>query len=127
MMMQAKSVMLVDDEPELLTVMTLMLEAQGFVVHGFTDPGKALAFAKNGIDCSVIVCDIRMPIMNGFQLVRAVKNIHPEIKVILITAFNIHEKEWQKTLPSTEVNQFMIKPFDMSDLVESIEMCAPVH
>ena len=125
--MQANSVMLVDDEPELLTVMTLMLEAQGFVVHGFTDPEKALAFANDGIDCSVIVSDIRMPIMNGFQLVRAVKKIHPEIKVILITAFNIHEKEWQKTLPSTEVNQFLIKPFDMSDLVESIEMCAPVH
>jgi len=102
-----------------------MLEQSGRIVHGFTDPEKALNHATDCKECGIIVSDVRMPIMSGFQLVRAVKKVHPEIKVVLMTAFEIQQKEWQKTLPSTEVDQFLTKPFKIAELAEAIEKCAP--
>lgn len=117
------NVLVVDDEVDIINIITMMLEKHGYVVHGFTEPEKALAYAN---ECGIIVSDIRMPDMNGFQLVRAVKKINPDIKVILMTAFEINQKEWQKSLPSTEVDAFLLKPVRVSELLEVIEKCAPV-
>jgi len=124
-MMQAKSIMLVDDERDTITVITEMLEKQGYSVHAFTDPEKALAHAKDCRDCGIIVSDIRMPGMNGFQLVRALKKACRDMKVVFMTAFEIYMREWQKVLPSTEVDQFLQKPVRMIQLAEVIERCAP--
>lgn len=124
----AKQIMVVDDEPDLLMVLTTMLESKGYRVHGFIDPIKASTHVKDCKDCGILISDIRMPTINGFQLVRAVKKVRPDMKVVLMTAFEIHEKEWQKTLPSTEVDHFLTKPFDSATLVEAIEKCsALVH
>lgn len=117
---------MVDDEPDIVYVMRQHLEKQGYVVHGFTDPEKALVHAKDCKDCGVIVTDIRMPVMNGFQLVKAVKKMRPEIKVVIMTSFEIHMKEWQQIMPSTEVDQFLTKPFSELQLVKAIEKCAQV-
>jgi len=123
--MRTKSIVLVDDERDTITVMTEMLEKQGYAVHGFTDPEKALSHAKDCKECGIIVADIRMPGMNGFQLVRALKKSRRDMKVVLMTAFEIYKSEWQQVLPSTEVDQFLLKPVKMSQLAEVIERCAP--
>jgi DNA-binding NtrC family response regulator len=122
----AKAVIVVDDERDIVSVIRQHLEKQGYLVHGFTDPAKALAHAKDCKDCGVIVSDIKMPIMNGFQLVEAVKEVRPDMKVVVMTAVQINKKEWQNTLPSTEVDEFLIKPVRMSQLIEAIERCARV-
>jgi DNA-binding NtrC family response regulator len=122
-MAQQLNILLVDDEPDIVNVITMMLEQHGHVVHGFIDPIKALAHPKKS---DVIISDVRMPGMNGFQLVKAAKKINPALKVVLMTAFEINKNEWQKTLPSTEVDQFLLKPVRASQLIEVIEKCAPV-
>ena len=121
--MRTKSIMLVDDERETVTVMTDMLEKQGYAVHGFTDTEKALAHAKDCKECGIIVSDIRMPGMNGFQLLRALKKSRRDMKVVIMTAFEINKSEWKQVLPSTEVNQFLRKPVRMFQLAKVIEKC----
>lgn len=123
--MLAKQVMAVDDEPDLLTVMTAMLEGKGFQVHGFGDPVKALAHVNECNECGVVITDVRMPTMNGFQLIRAIKNVRPDMRVVLMTSFEINKKECQQTMPSAEVDQFLTKPFSAAQLVVAVEKCSP--
>lgn len=119
-------VLVVDDDHDLLAVTKMTLERNGYVVHGFTDPVEALTHGKDCKECGIVITDLRMPVMNGFQLVRALRESHPDIKVVLMTAHEINQVEWQRTLPSTKIDQFLTKPFDTIKLVEALEKCVPL-
>jgi DNA-binding NtrC family response regulator len=121
-----RDVMVVDDEPDLLTITTKMLETDGYKVHGFGNSVKALEHVEtNGCnECSFLVSDIRMPTINGIELAKRIKKLRPEMKIILMTAFEIHKNEWQKTLPSAQVDEFIQKPISTRELVEAIKKCA---
>lgn len=65
-------VLLVDDEPDIVSVLKQGLKLKGFVVDGSTDPLKALEkFQPDYYD--IVVSDIKMPIINGFQLCRKIR------------------------------------------------------
>ena len=113
----------VDDEPDLLYVTTSMLQRNGYQVYGFTDPVKALEHVIEYEECSVVISDVRMPVMNGFELVRGMKEQRPQIKVVLMSSFDLHHREWQQRMPSTGVDQVLKKPFSMSQLIEAVEKC----
>lgn len=115
--------MIVDDDRDVVTVMKKALEREDCQVHAFTEPVKALAHAKDCKQCGIVVTDVRMPGMNGFQLVRALKELRPDVKVVVMTAFQINSEEWQRILPSTKVDQFLIKPVTVSKLLATIEKC----
>ena len=121
MRMVAKQVMVVDDQEDIVTVLTQMLKRQGYQVHAFTKPLEALSHAEECKECKVVVSDVRMPEMNGFQLVRALRTFRPDMKIVLMTALEISAKEWQLALPSTKVDQFLTKPFSVDTLVQAIE------
>ena len=117
--------MLVDDEPDLLAMTTKMLQGEGYKVHGFTNPITALSREDDGKDCSLVISDIRMSRMSGFELVRRLKDVNPEMKVILMTAFKIDLKEAQMVLPSTKVDAFLNKPFKTAELMQAIKDASP--
>ena len=64
----------------------------------------------------VVVTDIRMPRMNGFELYRKIKEKNPSMKIVFITAFEINKEEFSNVLPSIEVKDFIIKPISMTNL-----------
>jgi YesN/AraC family two-component response regulator len=66
------------------------------------------------------VSDIRMPALSGIQLARKVKEINPNVKVVLMTAFEIRGDEFSKVFPSTSVDGFIQKPFGIRDLTNKI-------
>ena len=68
-----------------------------------------------------MIADIRMPQMNGFEVARAVKEIRPDIKLAFITAFDINKSEFEKVLPSTNVDAFITKPVNPSTFAETIK------
>jgi CheY-like chemotaxis protein len=64
----------------------------------------------------LVLTDIRMPRMNGFELYRKIKEKNPSMKIVFITAFEINKEEFSKVLPSIDVKDFIIKPFSMTNL-----------
>ena len=113
--------LIVDDVIDSLTVTERSLEHAGFKVHAFSDPLTALRHVQNDCKyCQVLVSDIRMPGLTGFQLVRKVKDLRPEIKVIMMTMFEVNKPEFEAVFPSTPINAVIRKPFTPSQLIEKI-------
>src|SRR5262249_55133546 len=87
------------------------LKRQGFLVFGFTSPSKAIEhFQINFRLYGLVISDIRMPEMNGYEFIKRVKEIKPEVKVFIMTAFEINEIEFSRVLPSIKINEFIEKP-----------------
>ena len=113
--------LIVDDDIDSLTVTERSLEHAGFKVHAFSDPLTALRHVQNDCKyCQVLVSDIRMPGLTGFQLVRKVKDLRPEIKVIMMTMFEVNKPEFEAVFPSTPIDAVIRKPFTPSQLIEKI-------
>jgi DNA-binding NtrC family response regulator len=88
------------------------LEHAGFKVHAFVDPLAALHHVENDCKyCQVLVSDIRMPALTGFQLVRKVKDLRPKMKVIMMTMFEVSKPEFDAVFPSTPIDAVIRKPF----------------
>jgi CheY-like chemotaxis protein len=68
----------------------------------------------------VVLSDIRMPGMSGFEFCRKVKQLRPEAPVILMTAFEINQSEFSKVLPHTAADAFIRKPISLKQLKASI-------
>jgi DNA-binding NtrC family response regulator len=82
----------------------IWLERYNFAACGFTDPLQALEFFKhNSGTITLVLSDIRMPQMNGYELVTKIKELQPKVKVILMSAFEINDKEFSRMLPSVEI------------------------
>ena len=114
-------VMVVDDERDILRIIKRDLEANNntFTVDIFSSSEQALqAFEGHPKDYyDLILTDIRMPRMNGFELYRRIKEKNSAMKIAFITAFEINKEEFNKVLPSIDVKDFIIKPISMSDLI----------
>ncbi len=85
------------------------------------NPSLALEeFSKKPSDYELVISDIRMPNMNGYEFVKQVKKINPKVNVILMTAFEIEDKEFHSILPSIKINGFLQKPFSIAQLNDII-------
>jgi CheY-like chemotaxis protein len=116
-----KTIYLVDYELDTTTILKKTLEQNGFVAHAFNDPKMALQeFKQNGKDCTVILSDIRMPGMNGFQLARELSQLRPDVRIVLMSSFEINKAEFDKVLPSTDVAAFITKPVSKNLLLDTL-------
>src|SRR5688572_18467070 len=98
--MAAGRIMVVDDEPDLLKMVEAYLKAWHFEVDGFTDPVQALAyFQKNPSFFSLVLTDVRMPHMSGLELAQHILRIKPDMKVMLMTAFQVDSLDLEHNLP----------------------------
>ena len=80
----SSSVLLIDDDNDILTVLKLSLGTKGVNTYGFANPILAVEhFRNNTSNYDIVVTDIRMPDMNGFEVARAVKEIRPDVKLAL--------------------------------------------
>jgi CheY-like chemotaxis protein len=68
----------------------------------------------------LVLSDIKMPQINGYELVSKIKAVQPEIKVILMSAFDIRQEELLKVLPSKTIDGLISKPISMKKLAENI-------
>jgi DNA-binding NtrC family response regulator len=112
--MSAK-IILVDDEADILTVMKKGLSS--YEVMSFSDPRAALnALKNNPTDYCILVTDLRMPGLTGFELAREAKKVNPDILVVLMTAFEIKLPEFNSVFPSTRIDGTLHKPFRLAEL-----------
>jgi DNA-binding response OmpR family regulator len=113
--------LVVDDDPDIVQVLKLGLEQNRFLVDAFTNPEEALqSFKSDAESYCLVVSDIRMPVLSGIQLAKRVKETNPNVKVILMTAFEIRDNEFSKVFPSTSVDGFVQKPIGIRELSNKI-------
>ena len=121
--------MVVDDEVDITTIVKLALEKVNLQVDVYNDPLLALTDYKAGM-YDLLLFDIRMPGMNGFELYRKIEDIEEKEKkvkngrprVCFITAFEEFRSEFKETFPILEeVDCFLRKPIPLSDLVKAVE------
>src|ERR1051326_6853184 len=110
----------VDDETDIAEVLKRGLEQNGFSVDAFTDPEIALMkFKPSTYDLMII--DIRMPKLNGFDLYRELRKKDSKVKVVFLTAFEIYYEEFRKMFPTIDVRAFVRKPVSISALVGQVK------
>jgi CheY-like chemotaxis protein/class 3 adenylate cyclase len=115
------TVMLVDDEPDVVTVFKSFLLQDGYCVEAFSDSYRALqAFARSeSRHFDLVILDIRMTSMNGLQLYRRLKAIDPYIKVIFLTALEATE-ELVSVLDGVTSVDVMKKPIDRKHFLQRV-------
>src|ERR1051326_7603691 len=101
--------MVVDDEPDNVATIEQELKHHGFIVIGFTNPFQALEQLEGeGINfVHLVIAEVRMAKMSGFQLARKIKKLRMDVRVILVSAFEVNKDEFGKVLPSTQIDGFL--------------------
>lgn len=116
------NIAIIDDETDLLYVYKKALELQGLQVITFDDSLLALDELKSRHKryCLVIV-DVRMPQVNGYQLINEIKNIDPSIKIVLMSASDVSDLDISGNLnKETHIDGVMHKPFSLIKLINTV-------
>jgi DNA-binding NtrC family response regulator len=115
---EKKKILVVDDEESLRTVLSTELLSEGYEVGTAADGDEAVTeMGKTAFD--LILLDIKMPRMNGFEVLKHVKDKHPRTKVIMLTGF----ADLKNAIESKKLGaeDFVSKPYDLVDLLTTIE------
>src|SRR5215208_7952945 len=108
-------------DPDIVQVLKMGLLKNRFLVNAFTNPEEALqSFKSNAESYCLVVSDIRMPGLSEIQLASKVKEVNPNVKVVLMTAFEIRDSEFSTVFPSTHVDGFVQKPIGIKELTSKI-------
>src|SRR5919198_4216739 len=99
-------IFVVDDEPDINLSLKIALEENGFQVDAFDDPIVALDNFKRGI-YDLLILDIKMPKMQGFELYRELRKIDDKVKVCFLTAGEMYYGAYSDIF---DENQFIRKP-----------------
>jgi two-component system, OmpR family, response regulator ChvI len=122
---QKLKILVVDDEYDVaITLKTILEEEQEssskkFEVDVFNDPKLALSNFKAGC-YDLLLLDILMPKMNGFELCQQLKGMDDKVKVCFITAYEIYYRALREMFPTMEVDCFIAKPIGKKELVSKI-------
>jgi len=112
-------ILLVDDEIQIVDMQKQMLERLGYQVTARTGSIDALeAFREDPAQFDLVITDMTMPNMTGDELTRELKNIRPDIPVILCTGFS--EKISKEIADALGIEGFLMKPIVMKDLAKTI-------
>ena len=112
--------MIVDDEPDITESFGLALEDSGFEVDKYNDPAVALASFKSNV-YGLLILDVKMPKIDGFELYNKIKKIDKKAKVFFISAFDIDHAEITKKYPGLKIENFLPKPIQIPELIKRVE------
>jgi DNA-binding response OmpR family regulator len=122
-----KKILVVDDEPDITFTLLAILQKGGYEVSPFNDPLLALqSFKPRYYD--LVILDIKMPTMNGFELYQKLKEKDDHVKVCFLTAvseFRGYEQYKKDLSPKPHERYFVAKPVSEDDLIRRVnEMLA---
>ena len=116
-----KRILLVDDEIDITFSLKILLEENGFEVHTFNKPSSVLRDFRAGL-YELIILDIKMPEIDGFNLYKKIKEIDNKVHVLFLTApsdFSNQEEPNEAPFMLDEQN-VILKPVDNKTLLEKI-------
>ena len=111
--------MLIDDNRDAATLIERFLFRKGFAVTAYTDPALALAHFSSDQAYDLVLSDVKMPVLDGFEVASRIKKINPKVKVLLMTSF--YENEWQRTFKKSGADGIIEKPLRLASVVDEVE------
>jgi DNA-binding NtrC family response regulator len=119
-----KIVSIVDDEIDITELFQYAISASihGVSVITFNDPVIALEhFADNKKNYALVISDLRMPNLNGLELLKKVKQLNPSVRTILISAYEVDEDQvFQNYMKQGLINLFVKKPIALPELCQEV-------
>lgn len=117
-MPEKNRILVVDDEEALRTVLSTELSSEGYEVSTAGDGNEAIDLVKEN-NYDLVLLDIKMPNVDGFEVLKYIKGDKPDIKVIMLTGFaDLKNAIESKRLGAED---FVSKPYDLVDLLTTIE------
>ena len=111
-------ILIVDDEPDIMLTLKIVLENNGFKIQAFTDPILALRnFTAGSYDLALL--DIQMPKITGLGLYKELRKIDNKIKICFLSAVSNYQ-EFVKYFPTIKESQVIVKPVDNHILIQRI-------
>lgn len=114
-----RSILVVDDDPEMLKALTFALETEGYEVAARPDSFSALALIQTTAkQFDLVIADVSMPGMKGTELLIVLKTAFPATPVIIITAFG----DWEQYAQAMGEGafEFLTKPIDKAELLACV-------
>ena len=113
---------IVDDGSDITTFFHEALKSlPGITVFTFTDPIIAIEhFKVNKNLYALVISDLRMPVINGIQLLKTVKDLNPEVRTLLITAFEVEDKLFEEYSKKEIIDGFAQKPISLDNLLQEV-------
>jgi CheY-like chemotaxis protein len=126
--MEAATVLIVDDDPDIRNVLHFMLTKAGYRVVEASDGEAAIARMKSfgqAEDIATIICDLQMPNMNGAEMIAHLRTQYPTIPYLILTAnpdFLLNE-----VLAKQGVCDYLIKPMSKEKLLAAVRVGVRLH
>ena len=119
-----RMVCIVDDESDITLLFHEALKSvPGITIFTFTDPILALEHFKTNISkYFLVISDLRMPVLNGMELLKKMKDLNSSVRTILMTAFALddNDKLFKEYAKREIINAFLQKPIRLDDLRDEV-------
>jgi CheY-like chemotaxis protein len=111
------SILVVDDESDVRAVVGKLLESHGYSTAAAKDGAEALAMLRKR-DFDLMVLDIMMPKMDGYEVMNALKDVKPDLPVVMLTAKAAPKDIWKGYVEGC--HYYVTKPFDKLTLIRAV-------
>jgi CheY-like chemotaxis protein len=119
-------ILIVDDEPTMLRYLRTLLEVEGYRVETATNGAEAMQRLQQPPVPDLLLLDVLMPVMDGLQTLEQVRNLIPQLKVVMLSCVS----DTRKVVHAIRLGaqDYLTKPFQKADLESVIEQClGPTH
>lgn len=115
-------VAIVDDEIDIVNLFRDALSSiKGLSIFTFTDPITAFEHIKmNKSKYAIVISDLRMPGINGMELVNKIKKVNPLVRTLLMTAFEVSDNVFEECIKNNIIDGFLQKPLKLSALESEV-------
>lgn len=113
---------IVDDEIDIVNLFRDALSSiKGLSIFTFTDPITAFEHIKmNKSKYAIVISDLRMPGINGMELVDKIKKLNPLVRTLLMTAFEVSDNVFEECIKNNIIDGFLQKPLKLSALESEV-------
>ena len=118
--MPERPILVVDDDPTILATVSEVLDMEGYVVVTATNGAEALVAVDQSVP-SLVLLDMRMPVLDGWGFMRAVRARGLTLTVVVMTAA-ADARRWGREIGAEGV---LAKPFDIDELVRAVQQWRP--
>ncbi len=120
-MLLPKSILIIDDDMDMVIIFKIVFEKAGYNAISFTDPLLAIEhFKSNPTFYSLILTDLRMPNKSGIELANEIRKISTTVDIWLTTAFMLEDFSNDSRFKSAKINRIIEKPIKVSNLIKLI-------